>query len=157
MRIEYLADLPEAAGELERWFVEEWAPWYGPGGGGDAAADLAASMNRNALPICLVALGPKGDVRGTVSLKADSVGSEWGYGPWLAALLVAPQYRRRGVAGALVARIESEARRLGYGAVYSSTDTSAAILERRGWTPIGGTDSLRGPLTIYRWSAEPDR
>ena len=37
LRIIHLLEVPEAAPTLARWFVEEWTPWYGPDGPGDAA------------------------------------------------------------------------------------------------------------------------
>jgi len=149
-RIAYLADVPGVAPVLERWFVAEWAPWYGPDGPGDAKADLTACCNRDELPICLVALSADGEVLGTAALKAESVGSELAAGPWLAAVLVNEAHRGRGIGTALVEAIEAEAARLGFGALYTSTDTAGGILERRAWQAIGDTGSLRGRLTVYR-------
>ena len=149
-RIVHLIEAPEAAVTLARWFVDEWTPYYGPDGPGDAARDLAACDSRDALPICLVALDADGTVLGTATLKTESVGSELGVGPWLGGLLVGPAHRGRGVGTALVAAIEAEARRLGVPALYTSTDTAEAMLERRGWTRFGRADSLRGETAVYR-------
>lgn len=149
-RIVHLIDAPEATSVLAGWFREEWAPWYGPEGPGDAEDDLAACASRDALPICLVALGPEGEVLGTAALRPDSLGREMAPGPWLAALLVGRPYRRRGVGTALVAAIEAEAERLGFPAVYTSTDAAEGLMRRRGWEPLGQTFSLTGPVTIYR-------
>ena len=99
MRIVHLVDVPEASPTLVQWFVEEWAPWYGPDGQGDAEADFAAC--RDALPICLVALDGEGGVLGTASLKAESVGAEPAPGPWLAAMLVGKAHQGRGIGTAL--------------------------------------------------------
>ena len=60
-RIVHLVDAPQAAPTLARWFVEAWAPYYGPGGPGDAEGDLAACRGRGALPICLVVLCHRAD------------------------------------------------------------------------------------------------
>ncbi len=150
IRIRHLLDVPHAAPTLARWFVAEWAPWYGPEGPGDAAGDLAASASRDALPICLVALGGDGELLGTVALKEESVGSELGVGPWLAALLVGPSHRGRGVGTALIAAIEAEAWRLGFEAIYVSTDVAEDLLRRRGWRPYGTSESLRGEVAVYR-------
>ncbi len=38
MRIVHLVEVPEVAPTLVRWFIEEWRPWYGPDGPGDAPA-----------------------------------------------------------------------------------------------------------------------
>ena len=151
MRIVHLSDAPEATSTLERWFVEEWSPWYGPNGQGDAASDLAACGGPNELPICLVALGGDDEVLGTAALKSESVGSELGVGPWLAAVLVRKEHQGKGVGSALVKAIEEEAIRLGFDSIYTSTDTAMGILERRRWQVFGTTESIRGPLTIYRW------
>ncbi len=157
-RIVHLMERPQAAATLERWFIEEWTPWYGPDGQGDAAADLAACAARDTLPICLVAVGRGGDVLGTAALKAESVGSDSAPGPWLAALLVGRPYRGRGVATALVASIAVEARRLGFDAIYTSTDSAADIMQRQGWQACGEAESLRGTISVFRrdlgtWSA----
>ena len=114
MRIVHLLEAPGTAPVLARWFVEEWTPWYGPGGGGNAESDLAACRGRDVLPLCLVALGTGGDVPGTIALRSESVGSELGVGPWLAAFLVGADHRRKGVGTALVEAIEGEAYRLGF-------------------------------------------
>ncbi len=148
--ISHLCDTLTLAPVLERWFIAEWEPWYGTGGSGDAKADLAACASRDALPLCLVACDGNGTLLGTASLKHDSVGKEHGDGPWLAAVLVAPEHQRKGIGSALVAAIEQEAARLGFPAIYTSTDTAMRILARRRWQAIGRTQSLRGPVTVYR-------
>lgn len=91
-----------------------------------------------------------GQPLGAAALKSDSTGSDVAEGPWLAALLVGPEHRGRGVATALVQAIEEEARRLGFAAVYTSTDAAAGIMVRLGWQPVGATDSLRGRITVFR-------
>ena len=150
MRVVHLIDVPDAAPVLSRWFVEAWGPWYGPNGPGDADRDLADCSSHNAIPICLVAVSPDGEVLGTATLKAESVGSELGGGPWLAAMLVSQEHQGKGVGTALVEAIETEARRLGYDSIYTSTDTAKSIMERRGWQAVGSTESLRGAITVYR-------
>lgn len=150
MRVVNLLDAPETTPVLVQWFIAEWAPWYGPGGDGDAAADLAACNGRDVLPICLVALDADGGVLGTASLKAESVGSEVGAGPWLAAMIVGKAHQGQGIGTALAGAIEDEARRLGFAAVYTSTDAAEGIMKRRGWQRIGSTESLRGDIAVFR-------
>lgn len=148
--IRHLLELPGAPAILERWFIEAWGPWYGPGGAGDAKADLAACRSRDAIPICLLALDGDGELLATATLKADSVGGEPGMGPWLAAVLVAEPYQGKGIGTALVKAIEAEAVRMDYSQIYSSTDSAGRILERCGWQACGTTETLRGTATIYR-------
>ena len=127
-------------------------PWYGPEGEGNAEADLAACFNRQALPICLVAFDESNQMVGTASLKDDSVGSKHGVGPWLAGLLVGGAYRGAGVGTALVAAIENEAGRSELDEKFCSADSSAGILERRGWQSFATTESLRRTISVYRKS-----
>ena len=108
-----LADTPEAIPVLAAMFVAEWEPYYGANGPGDARADLKECLNRTALPIAFVACASDGTVIGTAALKNESVSSHAHLGPWLAALVVAPEHRGQGVASALAEKIEQTARDLG--------------------------------------------
>ncbi len=146
----HLTDHPEKLPILAQWFIEEWAPWYGPGGAGDAQQDLLDCDSRDRLPICLIALNADEELLGAIALRDTSVGSELGYGPWLAGLLVTPPHRGKGVGTALVAALEREAARLGFDAIYTSTDTAEGIMRRRGWQPVGAATSLRGEVEVFR-------
>jgi len=97
-----------------------------------------------------VALTADDDIIGTAALKAESVGSELGVGPWLAAVLVGKPHRGKGVGTALIKAIEETAARLGFQAIYTSTDAAESIVERLGWQAAGTSQSLRGTVTIYR-------
>ncbi len=145
-----LADAPYTIPTLSRWFVEEWVPWYGPGGQGDAEADLLACCNHDRLPLAVVALDDNDQALGTAALKPRSLGSELGYGPWLAAVLVGRPFRRQGIVNALISGIESQARRLGLERIYVSTDSAVSLVTRRGWMPTGDdVESLRGRVSIF--------
>ena len=150
MKILHLCDVPEAVPVLAAWFVEEWMPYYGPDGPGDALADLEACTQKDALPVCLVALDEGGEVLGTAALKEDSVGSDVAGGPWLAAFLVGQAHRSRGVGTALIGAIEDVAKDLEFDAVYTSTDSASGIVEKRGWRKIGKASSLKGRVDVYR-------
>ena len=54
-----LADVPGTIPALAQWFVDEWEPYYGATGPGDALADLEASHDDGMLPIAVVALDEK--------------------------------------------------------------------------------------------------
>ena len=108
VHIALLANYREAIPVIAVWFADEWAPFYGPGGPGDAAADLGASCNRDSLPLALVALDSKVRAVGTASLKAQSpLGTERYPGPWLAAMIVEPSRRGAGIGAALPATFQT--------------------------------------------------
>lgn len=150
LQIELLADHPEAIPMLQAWFEQEWEPYYGPDGPGNAQEDLWTSCNRDKLPITLIAVY-EGEVCGTAALKVESVSTHKHLTPWLAALLVSPAFRRRGIGEQLIAAIEEKARQLGYKHIYVGTGegsgTPESSLRKRGWEfvekqPYFGSDVL---------------
>ena len=113
-----------------------------------------ACCDSDELPVCMVAIDG-GMAVGTAALKAESVGSELGVGPWLAAVLVPPEHQGQGIGSALVAAIEDVSSHLGFDSIYSSTDSAAGILTRSGWEPYSTTTSLRGPQNVFRRRLAP--
>jgi len=145
----HLHERPEFATTLVHWFMDEWEPYYGRSGPGDARKDLEECAGRDQLPLCLIALDERDRMLGTIALKETSVGSELNVGPWVAALLVDHQYQGRGVGPVLIEAITTEAARLGFEKIYTSGGPDDAIFESQGWRPYGETTSLRGPLIVY--------
>ena len=146
IRIVHLMEKPSVIPILTQWFIEEWTPWYGPKGTGDAKQDLEECSRSDVLPICLIALRKDNTVLGTGALKLKSVGSKRSDGPWMSALLVDKKHRYQGVGTALIEAIELEARKLGFKFVYCSTNTAQSTLQRRGWKTNGTAETLRGPV-----------
>lgn len=132
LRISKLADHPEAIPVIQRWFETEWAAYYGPGGRGDAEQDLLAYSSRDKLPIGLIAFYAD-QLCGIAALKADSIRTYTHLAPWVAAGLVLPQFRGRGIGSSLLRSLEEVARGLGYSTVYCGTATAMGLLERNGW------------------------
>jgi len=132
IQVEYLADHPEVLPILKEWFETEWESYYGPGGPGDAQSDLLAYANRGELPIGVVAFF-EDELCGVAALKSESISTHSHLGPWVAAGLVCPSHRRRGIGTELVRALEHVARELGYDRIYCGTSTANRILERRDW------------------------
>lgn len=138
MLIERLSDHAEAIPILAAWYLAEWEPYYGRNGPGDALADLQARLNRNKLPIGLVAI-KDGQVLGTVALDVDVTTN---LTPSIVGLMVGPEHRRRGVATDLVQACENLARELGSKRIYLSTNVLGSVLARSGWRQIGSVQFL---------------
>lgn len=149
--IALLIDRPSAIPRLTELFTDEWTPWYGPDGKGNAQSDLVDCMNRDRLPIAVVAENKDGLVLGSAALKQKSLGSENGFSPWLAAVVVDPDFRDRGIGSSLIRTVEELAEKFAFTEIYTSTDTLESIVERRGWACLGqSVQSLRGPISIYK-------
>jgi N-acetylglutamate synthase-like GNAT family acetyltransferase len=153
LSIELLADHPEAIPILTQLFEAQWEPYYGSAGPGNALEDLMNSANRRHLPIAMVAIDD-GAVCGTAALKNESVSNYPDLSPWLAALVVAPAYRNRGVGERLITRIEQLAEELGFREIYVGTGEnsgmSQATLNRRGWKFLEKSDYFVSEVRVYQ-------
>ncbi len=149
LRLGFLADHPEAVPTLAEWFEAEWGAHYGPTGPGDARRDLLARANRDALPVALVAWW-EGELGGTAALEAESVPTPSRLGPWIAAGLVRPALRGRGVGTELVRSLEELARGMGHARVYCGTSAAGGILARRGWRLRERVRHGGGVVPVYR-------
>ncbi len=85
---------------------------------------LKQANHPSRIPLSLVAI-QDGHPVGTVNLiQCDSERRPHLF-PWLAALIVDPSHRRKGVGGILVKRVSAEAKRLGYGELFLGADIPA--------------------------------
>lgn len=126
-----LIDHAEALEPLVSLLEREWSDWYRPGSA-SARAELEGRMQRNHLPLGIVAF-EDGIVAGTCALTLSSGGLEIEHTPWVGGLIVEPSHRRRGVAMALLARARAEARRLGHDHIYALTAEAVALFEHQRW------------------------
>ena len=152
MEIALLADHAMAIDDLAAWYTQEWAPYYGAQGPGDARMDLASRCNRDRLPLGLVAIEDE-QVVGTAGLDRDAT---TGLTPSVVGLLVAREFRREGVASRLLDAAERAARDLGYDELFMSTSILGDVLVRKGWIDKGEVrflDDERGKLYCRPLSA----
>ena len=68
--------------------------------------------------------------------------------PWLAGLYVAPEFRRRGIGGALICAIEDEARNRGHDRVYLYADDAIAYYEKLAWRVVERTLWMDHPMAL---------
>jgi len=121
VEIAHLCQYPEHLGIVARWIHEEW--WSEkPGHTVETmAARLREARDQNAVPLSLIALYA-GNPVGTVNLVANDNEERPDLAPWLAALLVAPEYRSQDVGSALVRSLVKEAARLNIHQLFLGTD-----------------------------------
>jgi len=135
-----LADHADLIPTLAEWYLQEWEPYYGTDGPGDARADLEARCNRDSLPIGLVAID--GDrVGGVVALDEDKATK---LTPSVVGLLVAREHRGGGIAGRLLEAAADLAAEMGYSCVYVSTGILGDFLLRTSWRLHGEARFLNG-------------
>jgi GNAT superfamily N-acetyltransferase len=132
VEVAYLADHAALVVELAAALHAQDREYYGARPPADVAADLALSLQREALPLALIALRD-GVLLGTATLRHDSITTHAHLGPWLTAFYVRPELRGRGIGGKLVAAIEAAAQRLGFAQLYAGSGRAASLFQRAGW------------------------
>ena len=121
VEIVHLYEYPEHLESVARWIHEEW--WADkPGHSVESMATrLKDAHNKDEIPLSLLALHRDRPV-GTVNLVVNDNEERLDLTPWLAALLVLPENRGRGVGSQLVRTLSAEALRLGVRRMYLGTD-----------------------------------
>jgi N-acetylglutamate synthase-like GNAT family acetyltransferase len=147
--IAYLADFPGDVDAIASWLHAEWG-WFTPGSTlEDRREKLARHLNRDVLPLAIVAR-QNGRPVGTAALRVNDMDSRPNLTPWLASVYVRPSCRGRGLGTELITRIEREALRLGFDRLYLVTFDGAAFYAARGWTIHERTSYRTEPVVVMQ-------
>jgi GNAT superfamily N-acetyltransferase len=135
VKIEYLAAYPEFIAELAELHFSEWG-YLNPGGTLEGKKEyLGRNCGRGGVPSFIIAV-EDAELIGSASLIAQDMDDRPDLTPWLADVFVKPGYRGRGVATALIQRIEAEARSAGITTLYLYTPGAAGLYRRLGWNTV---------------------
>lgn len=132
IQIDFLADHPELANTLAKWFRKQWANYYVARAFDEVEKELLEGTNRDQLPIRMVALDD-GKLAGTIILRHLADPNEPDCSPGLGGLLVKSEYRRMGIGTLLVEAGTRLAADLGYTEAYATSGPASGILKRLGW------------------------
>jgi GNAT superfamily N-acetyltransferase len=137
IEIELFADHPGAIPTLASWLYDEWSHRSPDGSPGGMEAILKSRLNRDRLPLALIALAD-GQPAGTVSLKIREIETLPKYESWLGALYVHPDFRRKGIGAQLLQAAEETARSLGIETLYLYTRHASTedFYARLGWARL---------------------
>lgn len=149
LRVEYLADHPEAIRPLTVAFAREWPEYYGDFDPKALRADFESRLNRDALPIALVVM-EKNEVVGTATLGGPSIEGFGELQPWINGLWVDRRCRRRGIGRALMDAIEEQAKKLGHETIYAGTDRAVAAFDAWGWEKLDEVKHQGQDVTVLR-------
>lgn len=130
--IVYLADYPQFAPVVAGWVFEQWGR-HRPGASLERVLNrVEGEKNIDHIPVCLLAL-EAGKPVGTAALRVRDMDTRPEMNPWLGSVYVVPERRRQGVGSALVAAVETEARRLGVRQLYLFTPDREKFYAWLGW------------------------
>ncbi len=148
-RIAFLADHPDLVHTLADWFRSEWSEYYADRTNVDIAQELAQDLNRDHIPVRLVAL-EGGELTGCIVLRQLVLSTQPDYSPGLGGLFVHARYRRKGIATELVRAGMNLARDLGYPVIYTTTNSARRIVERLGWERLATVVHDGEELGLYK-------
>lgn len=134
-RLEPLADHLDIVPTIAAWHHAEWGH-LNPEFSLEARADrLRKRGTRSGIPTAVIAL--IGDeVAGSASLVEADMDSHPELTPWLASVFVAPEFRGRGIASALVGVIEDRAVEEGVETMWLWTPDQERLYARLGWETV---------------------
>ncbi len=144
-RIDHLFDHARHTRLVAGWIYEAF--WSGKPGYsvGTFVGLLNQARDPDRVPLSLLAFAG-GRPAGTVNLVHSDSEARPDLHPWLAALVVRPEARRRGIGTALVVELAAHAARLGFAELFLGTDIPA-FYSRLGAEPY---QKVRGDLWIMR-------
>ena len=140
LAIAHLFESPEHCGLVASWIYEAfWRDRNDPRHTPEKLEGyLREASDPDTIPLSRLAL-VDGVPAGTVNLIENDDSKRPHLRPWLAALVVVPEFRHRGVGSALVRALKADAARLGLTGLYLGTDIpefyerlGAAVVERDG-------------------------
>jgi predicted N-acetyltransferase YhbS len=144
MLIRPLAETPHVA-EVAAWLHAQW--WAEDGWTLPATEAWLRAATGPAAPCTFVA-EIEGRPAGTATLDTDDLPHRLDLTPWLASVLVRPEFRGRGVGGALVDHVVAAARALGHRRIWLFTPDAAPFYAARGWAPAGEETWRARPVAL---------
>jgi predicted N-acetyltransferase YhbS len=152
MNIEYLSDHISHVPMVAAWQQAQFGYLAPTVTLAERTERLRGALQKDALPMALIALSAGGIPAGSASLLATTI-THRHLTPWLSSVYVPAEFRRSGIASALGRRALIEAARLGFDQLYLFTPE--ALYGRLGWETFERTAHNDLPITLMRRNTTP--
>lgn len=147
IRIEYLADCAWHLPAVAAWQQAQFG-YLNPSVTLEQRTEkLHLSMQKDQLPMMLVALSDGGDLLGCAGIVETTI-THRHLSPWLSAVYVSTQHRRKGVASALCMRALPEVAAMGKANLYLFTPHDESLYARLGWTTFEKSHHMGLPISL---------
>ena len=133
--IESIADHLHFVPLIAQWHWQEWGHLDADGSLESWTEGLMERTNRDDVPTTLVALSDD-ELIGSVTLVEHDMDTRLDLSPWLAGLFVHPDFRAKGVGGALTIAATEKAASLGVTTLYLYTRPARDLYRRLGWSDV---------------------
>ncbi len=130
--IDYLKNVPRHHELLSSWFFNSWSFLWPGSTQKDWDDKLRERMNHSKVPTVFIAL--EGDIPvGSASIFEHDMDTQKHLTPWLGAVYVHHDHRRKGIGSALVKRVTEEIKLLSFPEYYLFTRDMKEFYETLGW------------------------
>lgn len=147
IRIEHLLDCEEHLATVAEWQQTEFEYLNPSVTIVQRRSRLRESLQRENLPLTIVALSEEGRPMGAASILLTTI-THMHLTPWLSAVVIPPEYRGKGLASALSLRAVSEAARLGFKTLHLFTPRNESLYKRIGWQTFEWSNHNGLPIAI---------
>lgn len=143
-----LADRRDLIAALADAYRTEWPDWYGPGGQGDAEADLNERARRDGLPLGIAVVEHDEPVA-TLAITGPTLSGYEHLSPWLGGGWTRPDRRREGIGALMIRAAAEQARAMGFEQLHVATSTAVSLMEREGWRLLEVGDHDGQALSVF--------
>ncbi len=151
-RIENLMDNKNFIPVVADWIFSEFIQGKARGVHKSDIVQSLNSRNREKLPITYIGIY-ESECIATISIFTNDLKEREDLSPWLAALYVSEQYRKKGYAKGLIEYVVNKTYQLGYKKLYLRTETASEYYKKLGWSEIFDTIDENGlPTKVFEKS-----
>lgn len=150
----YLAEKPECISACAAWAYGRWGVQRQNSSLDRALQKFSDGAQKEALPLTIISIDKKlGTPIGMGSLWEND-GIHWPeVTPWIASVFTLYRYRNKGVAKAIIGRLEKEAKRLGFKEVYLQSGSAAMYNSKLGYRVleiVETNETAAGTETLFK-------
>jgi N-acetylglutamate synthase-like GNAT family acetyltransferase len=135
MKIDYLAHHPHLIPDLCKIHVDFFGRYNRAMTVESRGEQLKKRLGTDTIPLTIVAI-EDGKAIGSASIKEHDLKTHLELTPWVASVIVHPEYRRRGVGSRIMDRIDQEAVQLGLAKLYLFTPDQEDFYSSLGWNTL---------------------
>ena len=147
-----LSDVPAFAPLLASAHAREWGHLYANWSQVTALADFRLEKRTSELPSTWVIHNQTGTLMGSISLVKDDLPSHPGLNPWLASLLVFPEFQGYGLGRVLMQKALEVLRHYRYRHAFLFTEDKAPFFSKFSFSVYRQAQAEGHAVTIMKWT-----